>query len=76
MAHNYGVDTGNALEKQEHANETANREAEDYRELQVAALEKLDPNLRSKHAVLKGKGSFTSCFDCSSTTSKTSKTLN
>ena len=56
MSQNYGVDTGNALEKQEPANETANREAEDYRELQVAALEKLDPNVRSKHAMLKSKG--------------------
>lgn len=56
MSQNYGVDTGNALEKQEHSNETANREAEDYRELQMAALEKLDPNVRSKHAVLRGKG--------------------
>lgn len=51
-----GVDTGNALEKQVNANEVANREADDYRQLQMAALEKLDPNVRSKHAVLQSSG--------------------
>ena len=58
MASNYTVDTGNALEKQPIANETANREADDYRELQVAALEKLEPDVRSKHALLQGKGTL------------------
>ena len=65
MASNYTVDTGNALEKQPIANETANREAEDYRELQVAALEKLDPDVRSKHALLQGKGALRFRLVCS-----------
>lgn len=52
------VNTGNALEKQDAANEVADREAEDYRELQIAALEKLDPALRSRHTLLPGKGKW------------------
>lgn len=48
--------TGNDLEKQEASNEVSRREREDYAELQNAALDKLDPNLRSRHAVLPGKG--------------------
>ena len=45
---------GNALERQDDT--TARREEEDYNELQNAALEKVDPAARSRHAVLRGKG--------------------
>ena len=50
-----GVDTGNAIERAAH-NQTTEREADDYRELHVAALEKLDADVRSRHALLPGKG--------------------
>ena len=70
MSHG-GVNTGNALERQVAANEVANREADDYRELQVAALEKLDPALRSRHTLLPGKGNIESVvgLNCSIATS-------
>jgi hypothetical protein len=38
------------------AREAANREEEDYRDLNIAALEKLDPSVRSRTAILPGSG--------------------
>jgi hypothetical protein len=38
------------------AREAANREEEDYRDLNIAALEKLDPSVRSRTAILLGSG--------------------
>ena len=50
--------TGNALERQENANDIARREEEDFQELNNAALDQVDPAQRSRHAVLPGKGNF------------------
>lgn len=55
-----GVTPVNALENQATANDIANRASDDYRELQIAALEKLDPNLRSRHALLPPAGDLSS----------------
>ena len=58
MANQEAAATGNALERQQPAVENSRRERDDYAELQNAALEKIDPGMRSRHAVLPSKGLF------------------
>ena len=57
------IDLQGAIERQVGANETSAREADDYVELHIAAVERLEADLRSRHALLPGKGASIAILD-------------
>ena len=57
------IDLQGNIERHVGANETSNREADDYVELHIAAIERLEADVRSRHALLPGKGAATAFSD-------------